>query len=140
MRNGPPPTPEIQEFYTGLQKSFANLFSHKRCKRDIAEVINSLERKQLIADLMQSAKGSFSTIFLPFHVGTPQFATVTKHVTLHPKLLRFCTLATKIEGLTDTMGITGKEPDEGDKTKLLPLLKEFLVTLPAPEEFDSWLQ
>ena len=59
---------------------------------------------------------------------------------MHPKLLQFCISAGKIEGLTDTMGVTGAEPSMEDKKKLQPLLKEFLMILPSAEEFKTWLQ
>ncbi len=89
---------------------------------------------------MQSPKGSFSTIFLPFHAGDPRFRAITKSCPLHPKLLEFCALAGKIENLSDTMGITGEEPSEANKEKLLPLLREFLRIFPSSEEFELWLK
>lgn len=140
MKNGSPSALEIQEFYTELHKSFTNLFTHQHCEQNIAEVMKALEQKQPIADLLESPGGSFSTIFVPFHSGDTRFQAIAKSFPFHPKLLEFCALAGKIESLTDTMGITGEEPSEADKEKLLPLLKEFLAILPSSEEFASWLK
>lgn len=123
-----------------LREAFERMFVQTQCQRDIAEMVKAIEQRQPIAGLMQAHEGSFSTIFLPFHAGEIRFKTIADHHILHPKLLRFCTLAARIEGLTDTMGITGKEPVEEDTTKLLPLLKEFLAILPSHEEFESWLK
>ncbi|MFH1444651.1 MAG: hypothetical protein ABIG34_04690 [Candidatus Peregrinibacteria bacterium] len=140
MTETPAPPAEIQAFYTELLTSFTNLFVQQHCQRDIAEVAEALEQKKPIADLMQSPRGSFSTIFVPFHSGGTRFQVIAKKHTLHPKFMEFCTLAGKIESITDTMGIAGNEPSRADKTKLLPLLKKFLAVLPSPEEFQSWLK
>lgn len=140
VKDGSPSALEIQEFYTQLQKSFANLFRHKHCEQDIAEMIKALEQKQPIANLLESHGGSFSTIFVPFHSGDTRFQAIAKNYSFLPELLEFCTLAGKIESLSDTMGITGEEPTELDKAMLLPLLKEFLAILPSSEEFESWLK
>jgi len=140
MAENPPLTPEIQKFYSELHKSFVNLFVNQRSQRDIAEIIDTLEQIQPIGDLLESSAGSFSTIFVPFHSGDTRFQAISKNYSFLPKLLEFCTLAGKIESLTDTMGITGEEPTKQDKAKLLPLLKEFLAILPSSKEFESWLK
>ncbi|MFA5273344.1 MAG: hypothetical protein WC353_04235 [Candidatus Peribacter sp.] len=140
MTENPSLTLEIQKFYAELQKSFANIFARQRCRQDIAEVIETLEQKRPIADLLESHRGSFSTIFVPFHSGDVRFQTIAKNYSFHSKLLEFCTLAGTIESLTDTMSITGEEPSEKDKAKLLPLLKTFLAILPSSEAFESWLK
>ena len=126
-------------YFSSLLASFRNLFENQNSKQDIVDVIEALEADRLIADLMQSPHGSFSTIFLPFHSGTEEFKTAMESGAVHPKLAQFCTVCGKIEGLTDTMGITGEEPLTDDKKKLLPLLQEFLTILPSPEEFRKWL-
>jgi len=117
-----------------------HLFTHQHCEQDIAEVIKALEQRRPIVNLMQPVKGSFSTIFVPFHSGDVRFQAIAKNHSFHPKLLEFCTLAGKIESLSDTMGITGEEPTEQDKAMLLPLLKTFLAILPSSEAFESWLK
>lgn len=122
-----------------LLASFQYLFGQQNCRQEIIGVIDALQTNRPIAHLMQSSSGSFSTIFLPFHSGTEEFKTAMKSSAVHPKLAQFCFLCGKIEGLTDTMGITGEEPSAKDKAKLLPLLKEFLATLPSAEEFKRWL-
>ena len=126
-------------YFPRLFASFRNLFGDQNSRQDIADVIAALETERPIAGLMQSPVGSFSTIFLPFHSGTEEYKTAMENGKMHPKLTQFCVLCGKIESLTDTMGITGEEPSVEDKTKLLPLLKEFLMILPPPEEFGKWL-
>ncbi|MDD5751523.1 MAG: hypothetical protein PHS73_03310 [Candidatus Peribacteraceae bacterium] len=137
-----PPHPRYDQMphLPRLLASFQYLFGEQNCLQKIATVIRALEGNQPIADLMQSPHGSFSTIFLPFHSGTDEFETAMERGMIHPKLIQFCTLCGKIESLTDTMGITGEEPSADDKAKLLPLLKEFLATLPSSEEFKKWLE
>jgi len=127
-------------FSQSLLASFRNLFEHQNSRQDIVDVIATLEAGRPIAHLVQSPHGSFSTIFLPFHSGSEEFKTAMKSGAVHPQLAQFCTVCGKIEGLTDTMGITGEEPPADDKKQLLPLLKEFLATLPSAEEFKTWLQ
>lgn len=132
--------PEIQTFYAKLQKSFIHLFMGQQCQRDIVAVVEALEKEKPIAGLMQSPRGSFSTIFLPFHAEDTLFQTIAKKYTLHPKFLHFCALAGEIEAITDTMGIAAEEPSVENKAKLLPLLREFLAIFPSAEEFESWLK
>ena len=143
MTESSPPSADMQNaqlFKQGLLEAFEQLFVQTQCQRDIAKVMKTLEQKQPIADLLESYGGSFSTIFVPFHSGEIRFQTIAKNHSLHPKLLEFCTLAGTIESLTDTMSITGEEPSEKDKAKLLPLLKTFLAILPSSEAFESWLK
>ena len=143
MTESSPPSENVQNaqlFKQDLLEAFEHLFVQTQCQRDIAEVVKSLDQRRPIASLMQPVKGSFSTIFLPFHAGGVRFRAIAKRCPFHPKILEFCALAGKIENLSDEMGITGEEPSEADKANLLPLLKEFLAILPAPEKFASWLK
>ncbi|MDO8469143.1 MAG: hypothetical protein Q7S29_05290 [Candidatus Peribacter sp.] len=142
MTESSPPSEDVQNaqlFKRGLLEAFEHLFVQTQCQREIAEVVKSLEQRRPIVSLMQPDKGSFSTIFLPFHAGGVRFRAIAKSCPLHPNLLEFCALAGKIESLSDTMGITGEEPSEADKEELLPLLEEFLAVLPSSKEFASWL-
>jgi len=139
MENAPPST-DIRSFYAELYQAFENLFGQQHCKDDIAEIIEALENTRPIADLIQSPNGSFSTIFLPFHSGAEKIRNAIKIGKIHPKLTQFCFLCGKIEGLTDTMGISGEEPSTEDKEKLLPLLREFLSVLPSVREFKTWTE
>lgn len=98
--------------------------------------MNALEKNKPIAELINGSRGTFSTIFLPFHIGNER---VRKIAETHPQLRAFCTLAGDIEGLTDTMSLEGEEPAEEEKRKLLPLLEEFLRILPDEKHFRQWL-
>lgn len=116
--------------------SFEHLFTHQHCEEDIRSVVCAIKESRPIAPLLHTAKGSFSTIFLPFHIGK---ADVHSLATRRPRFRAFCALSGAIESLTDTMSLEGEEPAEHQKRELLPLLVEFLSMLPDKETFCFWL-
>jgi hypothetical protein len=139
----PPPSADIHAFYTAIADAFENLFVRQCCGQDIADVVVAVDQGRPIRPLLESDKGSFSTIFAPFHARQVFPINVQQLVqghTLHAKLVEFCTLAATIEGLTDAIGMNDSEPTEEQKRSLAELLRTFLAALPTAQVFQSWLK
>lgn len=136
-------TRALRSFYRDLSLSWHRLFVRHDNKLVILSVIELLETGRPILNVTESIKGSFSTIFLPFHDGSlfpHNFKALSDQFPLHPKLVKFCRLAGEIERLTGKHAIYPCEPKNSEREKLLEVLKEFAAIFPSYDEFCSWLR
>ena len=133
---------ELGQTLSQIETSFQKLFVIEQGGEEISRVIEALEHDELILPLVESSKGSFSSLFSPFHGGTLLLrskSTLIEQDQLHPKLREFCRLAGEIEGMTDMMSTYEDDPSPEEKQKLLPLLREFVAKIPSHEELKSWI-
>lgn len=125
-----------------MEKSFENIFVHQKNLTDIQKVVAALKKDEPILNLVEGDRGSFSTIFLPFHGGTILESNITfaEQEGINEDLRNFSLLAGKIESLTDIFATYDKEPSREEKEKLLPLLEEFIEKIPTYETFKRWIE
>lgn len=132
---------ELTRFYDQVAQSFKVLFCELQVKEEILQIIKFIEENQPIAGLLEpEEKGSFWTIFLPFHSNTEIFFKFQKN--LNKNLVKFCKLSGQIECLlTETSDVFYiQEPPIELKENLLFLLKKFIKILPDFDTFKSWLR
>ena len=129
--------PNLEEFLTEMSKSFDNLFVQQNCVNDIDALIELIERRMPVQPILDDS--SFSSIFLPFHIGTIVYDDGEKIFGdvdgIDNHLIEFCTVAAEIE--KKTSGVF-TEPSENEKNKLQNLLIQFIKLLPSKEVFCNW--
>ncbi|MCK5017773.1 MAG: hypothetical protein KAS32_11980 [Candidatus Peribacteraceae bacterium] len=125
------------EFLKSMIQSFENLFVRQNCVDDINSLIELIEEKMPIQPFLDDS--SFSSIFLPFHIGTilhnngeVKFGDIDY---INKQLREFCSIAAEIEKRTS--GIFA-EPTENKKSELKNLLIQFKKLLPSKEVFCDW--
>jgi len=119
--------------------SYDHIFSDGTALAEIHRVVSALEQKKPILDLLDNARGSFSTIFDPFHAGTITVEGIQfRQMHLPKACLAFMEDCAKIESLTDEAPTWEIEPDEKTRNELLQALRDFVSRFPAKQEVYSW--
>jgi len=119
--------------------SYDHIFGDGIALKEIQQVVSALEQKKPILDLLEEGRGSFSTIFTPFHAGTiTTEGLLFRQMNFPASCLVFMEDCAKIESLTDDVPAKEVEPDEKTKNELLQALRHFLEYFPSKEEVHSW--
>lgn len=135
------PARDYAAFCQSNLKSFKNLFVDQNCKQEIVDMIKAIEEGRPILDIADNEKGTFSTIFEPFHFGGIDTQYFFKQgLPSNSNYWRFSGLAADIESMTDKYVIREDEPDEEERKELLGYLKKFIEILPDLDTFQSWLK
>jgi len=135
------PVRDYAAFCQSQLKSFKNLFVDQNCKQEILDMIKAIEEGRPILDIADSEKGTFSTIFEPFHFGNWEIQRFFRQgLPSNPNYWQFSGLAADIESMTDEYVIRENEPEEEERKELLGYLKKFIEILPDLDTFQSWLK
>lgn len=120
-------------------KSYDHIFGDGVALNEIQQMVYALEQRNPILDLLEEGRGSFSTIFTPFHAGTiTAKGLLFRQMNFPASCLVFMEDCAKIESLTDDLSAIEVEPDEKTKNELLQALRHFLEHFPSKEEVHSW--
>lgn len=127
------------ELMTQIIESYDHIFSDGTALAEIRNLVSALEQKKPILDLLENARGSFSTIFTSFHAGTITAEGIQfRHMSLPKACLTFMEDCARIESLTDDVPAKEVEPDENTRNELLQALRSFLGHFPSKQEVYSW--
>lgn len=131
-----------QQQLKAMSREFDELFVHQHVESEMQKVVKAIEHGEEILPIVENNRGSFSTIFLPFHGKNvlEDGKRLIDHPEIHLSLKEFCILAADIENMTDTWAMLEQEPAEVQKEKLRSLLQTFLGFLPSPDTFHSWIE
>ncbi|NLG07269.1 hypothetical protein GX553_02315 [Candidatus Peribacteria bacterium] len=128
-----------QDILGKISTDYHNIFADGSAIQEIQELIQSLERGAPILGVLENARGSFSTIFVPFHAGTiTADGTQLRQLDLPTSCLEFMERCARIESLTDEMPSKEIEPGEDTRKQLLLALRDFLEHFPSEEEVMLW--
>jgi len=127
------------ELMTQIIESYDHIFSDGTALAEIRNLVSALEQKKPILDLLEEGRGSFSTLFTPFHAGTiTAEGLLFRQMNFPASCLVFMEDCAKIESLTDEAPVWEIEPDEKTRNELLRSLRNFLEHFPSKEEVHSW--
>jgi hypothetical protein len=119
--------------------SYEHIFGDGSALQEIHNLIHALEQDKPVLDLLESSRGSFSTIFVPFHAGTITADGIQfRHLNLPPPCLEFMENCAKIESLVDELPAREVEPDGNTRKQLVVALRNFLEHFPSTEDVVSW--
>ncbi len=124
-----------QEILQKMAKSYSRIFSDTSTLEEIKAVINALQNNKPILQLLESNKGTFSTIFTPFHAGTIGSNGIEwRNENLPSACKKIMENCAHIESLIDDASSINIEPSEEVKNQLLIELQNFVASFPKMKE------
>jgi|GEM_PF-1415871 len=148
--------PKDKSLRQQLLSSYQNIFENQKSLSDIRLVLEAFKngtpflQTRLSADGAQlvpasgqpSVGSSFSSIFLPFHIGQEHpvhVRQVLSGTTGTEPLITFMERCARLENLTDQFAYVDTESAIQNKEEIIQELQAFIDEFPSPEVFKQWI-
>ena len=131
----PETLPELQEY---LRSRFDFLLADPKHIEEIRNVLTWLQSDS--PELLRwDGGGSFSTLFLPFHTGSPFMQTALKRFVFSDALRGFLDVCTALESTTDQFAYIQSLDELQHKDTIMENLHRLLDLLPTASGFQLWV-
>ena len=124
----------LPEFQRYLIQEFEYLFGNQQNVADVRSVLSWL-KDDPSRIFSWGDRDSFSTLFLPFHLGDPHIKKWIDACEVPDRLLSFMKTCTLLEKTTDQFAYLSDSAELEHKEEIIRALEELLRLLPTREEF-----